>query len=64
MPPCKSVLLNKIYRTNYLAKMVKFAQENTIDQAKDGWYINESNEMEIEYFSGDPFPDNMFIQMI
>lgn len=38
---------------------MKLSSENTIIRSTDGWLINENNEMEIEYFSGNPYPDNI-----
>lgn len=57
MPPCKSVLLNKIKRANSLSQMIKTSSEKTIDLSWNGWFINENNELEIEYFTGNPFPE-------
>lgn len=57
MPPCKSVLLNKIKRTNFLSQMIKNSFADKISSPSSGWFINENNELEIEYFTGDPFPE-------
>lgn len=59
MPPCRKVLLNKINRTDHLAQIIKNANNDTISESGDGWYINENGIMEIEYFDGDQFPDNV-----
>lgn len=59
MPPCKSVLLKKIERTQYLSQMIKKSTDNYIVLAEKGWLVDENQEMEIEYFSGNPFPDTI-----
>lgn len=59
MPPCKRVILNKAHRTRYFAHVIKNASDNFIEKPSDGWTINEKNEMEIEYFSGDSYPDSI-----
>lgn len=59
MPPCKKVLCKKIQRANYLAKIIKSCNQNFIDSPEGGWTINECNEMEIDYFDGNPFPENI-----
>lgn len=59
MPPCRKVLLNKINRTDHLAQIIKNANNDTISESTDGWYINENGIMEIEYFNGDQFPDDV-----
>lgn len=61
MPPCKSVLLNKIKRTNFLANMVKSSSKTTMDlnALECGWIMNADNELEIEYFNGNPYPETI-----
>lgn len=59
MPPCKTVLINKINRTNYLARMIKCSSQNIIDAPENGWFMNESGELEIEYFTGSPYPETI-----
>lgn len=57
LPPCQSVLRMKIERTNYLAGIIKSSSENYIGAPKNGWFINENGELEMEYFSGNPYPE-------
>lgn len=59
MPPCKSVLLKKLQRTSTLAKMIKCSSNNIIVMLKDGWIINDRGEMEIDFFDGNPYPENI-----
>lgn len=61
MPPCESVLLNKINRTLKVTRMIKSCKENLIvlPEANDGYCLNESNVFSIEYFSGSPYPENI-----
>lgn len=59
MPPCKKVLLNKVVRTKYLSKIIKSATENSIERPGKGWMVNENQFMEIDYFDGDPFPEDI-----
>lgn len=62
MPPCQRVLLNKIRRSNHLSHMVKSSSKNFIglqDCTSGAWIINENNQMEIDYFSGAAYPDNI-----
>lgn len=58
MPPCHKVLLNKIKRTDYLASVAKGAMDRFFDQPDEGWVINDG-EMELIYFSGNPFPEDL-----
>lgn len=64
MPPCRDVLLNKMKRTNYLAEIIKHSTENIIKTPKEGWIMNENNEMEIEYFACSPYPEDIANIMI
>lgn len=61
MPPCRTVLMNKIKRTNTVTRMIKSAGENSIEKPKaiDGYCLNENNEFAIEYFPGYPYPENI-----
>lgn len=61
MPPCASVLLNKIKRTLNITRMIKSCNKNTIDLPKaiEGYCLNENNEYTIEYFAGYPYPENL-----
>lgn len=59
MPPCKKVLYKKIQRANYLAKVMKSCNQSIIDRSQSGWILNEHNELEIEYFEGNPYPENV-----
>lgn len=60
MPPCKKVLYKKIQRANYLAKVMKDSNQNTIEnRPESGWILNEFNELEIEYFEGSPYPEHI-----
>lgn len=59
MPPCRKVLLNKIKRTSYLARTMRQSSENFIGKPDGGWYLNENNEMDIDYFAGNPYPENI-----
>lgn len=59
MPPCRNVLQNKIERTQYLSKMIKNASRNHIGDPTKGWVLDENGDMEINYFTGNPFPDNI-----
>lgn len=60
MPPCESVLLNKMKRTLNVTRMIKSSSKNTVDlpKAEEGYCLNEKNEYTIEYFTGYPYPDN------
>lgn len=58
MPPCQRVLMNKIHRTKILTMIIKNARESSVNiPLKNWWYVNEN--MEIEYFSGSPYPSNI-----
>lgn len=59
MPPYKKVLCKKIQRSEFLANMIKHSNQNTIDIPENGWILNQQNEMEIEFFEGNPFPDDI-----
>lgn len=61
MPPCQTVLLNKIKRTNNVTRMIKSAGKIFIEipKAIDGFCLNDNNEFAIEYFSGYPYPENI-----
>lgn len=59
MPPCKKVLLNKIKRTCYLSQIMQRSNQGAIERPDDGWILTENNELEIDYFVGNPFPDNI-----
>lgn len=59
LPPCKSVLKKKIIRANYLAYMMKRATYSLIDSPSEGWSTDENGRMTIDYFDGDPFPNNI-----
>lgn len=59
MPPCKKVLMNKIERSQYLARMMKNSVNGTIDKPGIGWILSETGDIEIDYFSGDPFPEDV-----
>ncbi|XP_055307994.1 uncharacterized protein LOC129572103 [Sitodiplosis mosellana] len=59
LPPCKSVIRKKIERTNYMAQMVKQSEQNYLEIPSDGWFINEMNELELDYYSGSPFPTSI-----
>lgn len=59
LPPCWSVLENKIKRANYLAKLIKNCTEhiyNFDDPGTQGWTINSKNQYEVEFFSGAQYP--------
>lgn len=60
MPPCESVLLNKIKRTQSVTRMIKSCSNNSIylPEAIDGYCLNENQEYMIEYFSGCPYPES------
>lgn len=38
---------------------MKCCNENSIGKPKSGWIINECNEMEIDYFDEDPYPEHI-----
>lgn len=61
MPPCESVLLNKIKRTTKITRMILSSKENFIDlpSVNDGYCLDENNLFSIEYFSGSPYPENI-----
>lgn len=59
LPPSKSVLINKIERSNYLARMIKYSHANTISTPEIGWLKNELGELEIDYFTGNPYPESI-----
>lgn len=60
MPPCENVLMKKIFRTKILTAIIKNARDQTIDiDLTTGWRINENNKLEIEYFSGSTYPENI-----
>ena len=61
MPPCHSVLLNKIRRTNYVATLWKKARvhQPCVLKAEDhGWKLNES-AYRINWFEGEQLPQNI-----
>lgn len=60
MPPCKAVLCNKIKRSNYIASMIKHANENFIQfdvPGEHGWK-SINNEFVIDYYDGPQYPEN------
>lgn len=59
LPPCQSVLEKKIVRANTLAYMIKQATNNTINLPTEGWHTDEYGKIRIDYFDGDPFPENI-----
>lgn len=61
MPPCESVLLNKIRRTQSATRMIKSCGTNLVylPKVNDGYCFNESNAFMIEYFPGCPYPENI-----
>lgn len=59
MPPCNKVLMKKIERSQYLARMMKNCVNGTIDKPGIGWISSDTGDIEIDYFSGDPFPEDV-----
>lgn len=59
LPPCKLVLCKKIERATYLARMIKSSNKNIFDEPRDGWKLNESGELEIDYYTGSPYPETI-----
>ena len=49
----------KVKRTEYWTQMIRDSTQNIIQQAFDGWQLNDDNELEIQYFNGNPYPDNI-----
>lgn len=39
--------------------MIKTCSTNLIDKAKEGWRINENSEMDIDYYTGAPYPSSI-----
>lgn len=58
MPPCKSVLVNKIARVDYLTRILKSPCESIIGAPDSGWQTNDG-KLEIRYFSGSPYPESI-----
>lgn len=61
MPPCRSVLHNKVKRANFIAHMVKTCCNNTIifdTPDKHGWVFND-NQFIVDYIDGLQFPENL-----
>lgn len=59
MPPSKSTLINKIKRTNYLARLIKSCAINNIDlddPQMHGWSVDEK-EYVIDFYSGPQYPE-------
>lgn len=59
LPPCSPVLHNKMKRSNYIASMFKNCSQNFIlldSPENHGYTKNESNQFEIEFFSGPQYP--------
>lgn len=60
MPPCQNVLSRKIFRTKILTSIIKNAKEPAIDiNLSEGWYVDENGKLAIDYFSGNPYPENI-----
>lgn len=60
LPPCLSVLVNKIERANYLARIIKTCNQNNLwfaDPGNHGWIKNSNNQFEIDFYSGPQFPE-------
>lgn len=38
---------------------MKGCNQNVIDKPESGWILNEHNELEIEYFEGNPYPEHV-----
>lgn len=61
MPPCKSVLQNKIKRSNYIAKLIKSAVINNIetdDPCRHGWTLDEHAYV-IDFYVGSMYPEEL-----
>lgn len=39
--------------------MIKCSNQNRVDRPNGGWILNECNELEIDFFEGNPFPDTI-----
>lgn len=39
--------------------MIKCSSQNIIDTPEKGWLTNENGELEIEYFTGSPYPETI-----
>lgn len=39
--------------------MIKDSTKNYIDAPKVGWILNENSELEIDFFSENPYPDSI-----
>lgn len=37
--------------------MIKNSTKNIIEKPKDGWLVNENDEMEIDYFADNAYPN-------
>lgn len=61
MPPCKKVLLNKIYRTNQITQMIKGSRNPMvyIPQPTNGWTLDAKNRFRVEYFDGNAYPEDV-----
>lgn len=62
LPPCKMVLVNKIKRVNYIAKIFKKSACKKIllaDPIKCGWMRDQSNCAQIKYYDGDQYPNSI-----
>lgn len=52
--------MKKIDRTNILTAIIKRACEQKIDiQLTNEWFVNEDMKMEIQYYSGCAYPENI-----
>lgn len=61
LPPCKSVLVQKIKRSNYAASLCKgaiLANPCTWDPEENGWKLANGKYM-IKWFEGSEVPDNL-----
>lgn len=39
--------------------MIADSTKNFIQPATDGWQLNDNDELEIQYFHGNPYPDDI-----
>ena len=62
MPPCHSVLTNKVKRANYIASVWKHANQAepcAWDPLQHGWVLEPDDGFQINWFNGDQVPKDI-----
>lgn len=51
--------MKKIERTEYVSQMIKSSYNSKIGLPTSGWIVGENGEFQIDYFTGNPFPESV-----